>query len=400
VATTDPPARLPGRHFLFVPGPTNVPDRVLRAMDRPMEDHRSSAFPALVRPILEDLKTLFKTASGQPFVFAATGTGGWEAALANTRSPGDRVLAVRNGQFSYGFAESARRHGLSVDVIDVPWGEGVPPDQVAAALEADVAHEIKGVLVVYNETTTGVRSDLAALREAIDGVGHPALLYVDAVSAIASLPFEMDAWGVDLVVTGSQKGLALPPGLGIVCASQKALACVEGATCPRSFFDFTDMMKANATGYFPYTPPISLLFGLRESLAMLFEEGLDTVYARHHRLATGVRAAVAAWGLELCARKPEWFSDSVSAVMVPPGINGADVVDVAFRRYNLSLGGGLGQVAGKVFRIGHMADVNELMVLGALSGVEMAMADVGIDVPLGSGVAAAAAHYRGTATAL
>lgn len=397
---TNPAPRLPGRHFLFVPGPTNVPDRVLRAMDRPMVDHRSSAWPQILPPILAGLKELFGTADGQPFVFAATGTGGWEAALVNTCSPGDRVLAIRNGQFSNGFAEAARRHGLAVETIDVPWGEGVPPERVAAVLEADGAHGIKGVLAVYNETATGVRSDLAALRGAIDAVGHPALLYVDGVSAIASLPFEMDAWGVDLAITGSQKGLALPPGLGIVVASQKALARVGSATCARSYFDFTDMAKANATGYFPYTPPIALLFGLQESLTMLFEEGLEAVYARHLRIATGVRAAVAAWGLGLCARRPEWYSDTVSTVVVPPGTDATAVVDVAFRRYNLSLGGGLGELAGKAFRIGHMGDINDLMVLGALAGAEMAMADAGLDVTPASGVVAAAAHFRQTAAPL
>jgi alanine-glyoxylate transaminase/serine-glyoxylate transaminase/serine-pyruvate transaminase len=386
-------ARLPGRHFLFVPGPTNVSDRVLRAMDRPMEDHRSSAFPALLRPLLEDLKKVFRTAGGQVFVFAATGTGGWEASLVNTRSPGDRLLGVRNGHFSHGFIECARRHGLTVDVVDVAWGDAAPPEQVEEALRADAAHEIKGVLVVHNETATGVTSDVAAVRRAIDAAGHPALLYVDAVSSLASIPFEFDAWGVDLVITGSQKGLGLPPGLGIVCASQRALAAMPDARCSRSFFDFGDMARANAGGYFPYTPALSLLFGLRESLDILFEEGLDNVFARHRRLAEGVRAAVAAWGLATCARRREWCSDSVTAVLVPDGVDGAEVVDLAFRRYNLSLGGGLGQVAGKVFRIGHMGDLNELMVLGALAGVEMAMRDAGITVALGGGVGAAAEVY-------
>jgi alanine-glyoxylate transaminase/serine-glyoxylate transaminase/serine-pyruvate transaminase len=397
VAIPDSLSRLPGRHFLFVPGPTNVAERVQRAMDRPMEDHRSSAFPTLVQPIMEQLKALFGTATGQPFIFAATGTGGWEASLVNTRSPGDRVLAVRNGYFSNGYAETARRHGLAIETIDVAWGEGVPADRVADALAADAAHGIRGVLAVYNETATGVRSDIAALRQAIDGAGHPALLYVDAVSATASLPFEMDTWGVDLVVTGSQKGLGLPAGLGIVCASQKALAELPSARCARSFFDFGDMMRSNAGGYFPYTPALALLFGLQESLAILFEEGLDKVYARHRRLAAGVRAAVASWGLELCARQPECWSDSVSAVVVPGGSDATEVVDIAFRRYNLSLGAGLGQLAGKVFRIGHLGDLNELMVLGALGGTEMAMADAGIGVEIGAGVAAAAASFRQTA---
>lgn len=397
MARPDSLANLPGRHFLFVPGPSNIPERVLRAMDRPAEDHRSSAFPSFIRPLLDDLRTLFATTEGQPFVFAATGTGGWEAGLVNTRSPGDRVLAVRNGHFSQGFAESARRHGLQVDVIDVEWGEAAPPDLVEAALQGDRAHEIKGVLVVHNETATGVTSDVAAIRRAIDAAGHPALLYVDAVSSLACMPFEFDAWGVDIAVTGSQKGLGLPPGLGVVCASPRALAATGSARCARSFFDFADMAKANAAGYFPYTPPTALLFGLGASLDLLLEEGLPAVFARHRRIASGVRAAVAAWGLEMCASHPDSYSDSVSAVLVPEGTSGADVVDLAFRRYNLSLGGGLGRTAGKLFRIGHMGDVNDLMVLGALAGAEMAMRDAGIDVGLGTGVAAAAGLYRSTA---
>jgi alanine-glyoxylate transaminase/serine-glyoxylate transaminase/serine-pyruvate transaminase len=393
MAPPDSLAHLPGRHFLFVPGPTNVSDRVLRAMARPSEDHRSSAFPGLAKPLLEDLKKVFRTGDGQVFVFAATGTGGWEASLVNTRSPGDRLLAIRNGQFSNGFVDLAGRHGLAVDTIDVEWGDAAPPDRVEEALLADATHEIKGVLVVHNETATGVTSDVAAVRRAIDAAGHPALLYVDTVSGLASIPFEFDAWGVDLAIAGSQKGLGLPAGLGLVCASQRALAAMSDATCHRSFFDFGDMAKANAGGYFPYTPALSLLFGLRESLDTLFEEGLDNVLARHHRLAGGVRAAVSAWGLTTCARRPEWCSDSVTAVMVPEGTDGAAVVDIAFRRHNLSLGGGLGRVAGKLFRIGHMGDLNELMVLGALAGVEMAMREAGIGVTLGSGVAAAAEHY-------
>lgn len=394
MAAPDSLSHLPGRHFLFVPGPTNVPERVRQAMDRPMEDHRSSAFPQLVRPLLDDLKQLVRTADGQAFIFAASGTGGWEAALVNTRSPGDRLLGIRNGHFSNGFVDAARRHGIVVDTIDVDWGEAAPPDRVEAALRADKDHEIAGVLCVHNETATGVTSDLAALRAAIDAAAHPALLYVDGVSAIASIPFEMDAWGVDLVICGSQKGLGLPGGLGIVAASPKALAQVPVARCGRSFFDFTTMAAANATGYFPSTPALSLLFGLRASLDILFDEGLDAVFARHRRLANGVRAAVAAWGLATCSRRPEWCSDSVTAVMVPEGADAARVVDLAFRRYNLSLGAGLGPTAGKLFRIGHMGDLNELMVLGALAGVEMAMRDAGIAISLGSGVAAAAACYE------
>jgi alanine-glyoxylate transaminase/serine-glyoxylate transaminase/serine-pyruvate transaminase len=389
-----------GRNFLFVPGPTNVPDRVLRAMHRAMEDHRSSAFPALASGVLQDVKQVFRSTAGQAFIFPATGTGGWEAALSNTLSPGDRVLASRYGQFSHLWIDLAQRIGLRVDVLDVEWGEGAPLDRIEEALTADKAHEIKGVLVVHNETATGVTSDVAGVRRAMDRAKHPALLYVDGVSSIGSIDFRMDEWGVDLAVTGSQKGLMLPAGLGIVCASPKALARREQAKCARVFFDFGDMIKANATGYFPYTPSLPLLYGLRESIDMLTEEGLDNVYARHHRLAEGVRAAVKAWGLELCARAPKWNSDTVSAIMVPPGFNGADVIDIAFRRYDLALGAGLARMAGKLFRIGHLGDLNELMLLGALAGSEMAMRDVGIKVTPGSGVAAAAEFYRANAKQL
>src|SRR5213595_3805131 len=391
---------MPGRNFLFVPGPTNVPERILRAMNRAMEDHRSSAFPELATGLFRDLKQVFQTTTGQPFIFPATGTGGWEAALVNTLSPGDRLLAPRYGQFSHLWIDLAQRHGMRVDIIDVEWGEGAPVDRIEAILSQDRQHEIKGVLIVHNETATGVTSDLGAVRRAIDAAQHPALLYVDGVSSIGSIDFRMDEWKVDLAVTGSQKGLMLPAGLGIVCASPKALAAREQARCPRVFFDFGDMIRANATGYFPYTPSIPMLYSLRESLAMIMEEGLDNIFARHHRLADGVRAAVRAWGLKLCAKAPKWYSDTVSAIMIPEGTNGADVIDVAFRRYNLALGAGLARMAGKLFRIGHLGDLNELMLLGALAGAEMAMRDVGIKVTPGSGVAAAAEFYRGTAKPL
>lgn len=324
----------------------------------------------------------------------------WEAALVNTLSTGDRLLAVRGGQFGHLFIDSARRLGYNLDVIETEWGAPVPPDLIEEALSADTAHEIKGVLVVHNETATGVTSDIPGVRRAMDDAGHPALLYVDGVSSIASLDFRMDEWGVDLAITGSQKGFMLPAGLGLIAASQKALAARANARCARVFFDFGDMITANASGYFPYTPALTLLYGLRESLDMLLEEGLDAVYARHHRLAEGCRAAVRAWGLELCAREPRWYSDTVSAVMVPEGIDGARVIDVAFRRYDLALGAGLNKVAGKLFRIGHLGDLNELMLLGALAGVEMAMRDVGIDVTPGSGVAAAQEYFRSTAAPL
>jgi alanine-glyoxylate transaminase/serine-glyoxylate transaminase/serine-pyruvate transaminase len=391
---------MPGRNFLFVPGPTNTPDRILRAMHRAMEDHRSSDFPALAAPVLENLKQIFKTTSGQAFIFPASGTGAWEASLGNTLSPGDKVLAARFGMFSHLWIDMAQRFGLEVEVLDAEWGEGAPIERYHAALAADKGHQIKAVLFTHNETATGVTSDVAGMRKALDDTGHPALLMVDGVSSIASIDFRMDEWGVDLAVCGSQKGLMLPAGLGIVCASQKALACYDRARLPRCFFDFGDMRKANATGYFPYTPSLPMLYGLRESLEMLAEEGLDNLFARHHRLAEGTRAAVKAWGLELCAREPRWYSDTVSAILVPPGINGAEVIDVAYRRYNLALGAGLARMAGRLFRIGHLGDLNELMLLGAIAGAEMAMRDVGMKVTPGSGVAAASEYWRSTAPPL
>jgi alanine-glyoxylate transaminase / serine-glyoxylate transaminase / serine-pyruvate transaminase len=389
-----------GRNFLFVPGPTNVPDRVLRAMHRAMEDHRSSDFPSLAAPAFEGLKKIFKTQSGQPFIFPASGTGAWEAALSNTLSPGDKVVAARFGMFSHLWIDMAQRLGLDVQVLEAEWGEGAPVERYQEVLAGDKGHRIKAVLFTHNETATGVTSDVAAMRRALNDTRHPALLMVDGVSSIASIDFRMDEWGVDLAVTGSQKGLMLPAGLGIVCASQKALSLYDQARLPRVFFDFGDMRKANATGYFPYTPSLPMLYGLRESIAMLLEEGLDNVFARHHRLAEGTRRAVKAWGLELCAKKPKWNSDTVTAIMVPAGVNGAEVIDIAYRRYNLALGAGLARMAGKLFRIGHLGDLNELMLLGAIAGAEMAMRDVGMEIELGSGVAAAQEYWRGTAQPL
>jgi alanine-glyoxylate transaminase / serine-glyoxylate transaminase / serine-pyruvate transaminase len=365
-----------------------------------MEDHRSSDFPSLAAPIFEDLKKVFKTTSGQPFLFPASGTGAWEASLSNTLSPGDRVLAARFGMFSHLWIDMAQRLGLDVEVLDAEWGEGAPIEQYQEALAGDSSHRIKAVLFTHNETATGVTSDVAGIRRALNETRHPALLMVDGVSSIASIDFRMDEWGVDLAVTGSQKGFMLPAGLGIVCASQKALGLYDQARLPRVFFDFGDMRKANETGYFPYTPSLPMLYGLQESIAMLLEEGLENVFARHHRLAEGTRLAVKAWGLELCARAPKWNSDTVTAIMVPPGINGAEVIDVAYRRYNLALGAGLARMAGKLFRIGHLGDLNELMLLGALAGAEMAMRDVGVKVTPGSGVAAAQEYWRSTSAPL
>jgi alanine-glyoxylate transaminase / serine-glyoxylate transaminase / serine-pyruvate transaminase len=373
---------------------------VLRAMHRAMEDHRSSDFPALAAPVLEDLKKIFQTSSGQAFLFPASGTGAWEASLSNTLSPGDKVLAARFGMFSQLWIDMAQRLGLQVEILDAEWGEGAPLERYHEALAQDGSHRIKAVLFTHNETATGVTSDVAGIRRVLNDTRHPALLMVDGVSSIASIDFRMDEWGVDLAVTGSQKGFMLPAGLGIVCASQKALGQYEQAKLPRVFFDFGDMRKANATGYFPYTPSLPMLYGLRESIAMLLEEGLENVFARHHRLAEGARLAVEAWGLELCARSPKWNSDTVTAIMVPSGINAAEVIDVAYRRYNLALGAGLARMAGRLFRIGHLGDLNELMLLGAIGGAEMAMRDVGMKVTPGSGVAAAQEYWRGTAAPL
>ncbi len=388
-----------GRHFLHVPGPTNVPDRILNAMRVPMEDHRSAVFPNLALPLFDSLRKLFKTAAGTPFIFPATGTGAWEAVLVNTLSLGDRVLCPRFGQFSHLWSDLAKRHGLDVVIQDEDWGNGASPERIHDALKEDTAHAIKAVMVVQNETATGVTSDIAAVRRAIDAAGHPALLFVDGVSSIGSIDFRMDEWGVDGAITGSQKGLMLPAGLGICCVSNKALEAGKNARSNdrlrRCFFDFDDMIRSNKDGYFPYTPSIPLLYGLRESLAMLFEEGLENVFARHRLLAGGVRAAVLeGWGLKLCARDPKWYSDTVSAVMMPAGFDGGDVIRRAFKRYNLALGSGLSQVAGKLFRIGHLGDLNELMCLAAVTGAEMSMRDVGIEVKPGSGAAAAEEHYR------
>ncbi|MBW2715295.1 MAG: aminotransferase class V-fold PLP-dependent enzyme [Deltaproteobacteria bacterium] len=388
-----------GRHFLFIPGPTNVPERVLRNLSRSMEDHRGAAFPEFSKPLLADMKKLFKTEDGEVFIFPSSGTGVWEATLLNTLAPEDRVLASRFGTFSHLWIDMCERLGLKVDALEVEWGEGVPLDRYRAVLERDEQHEIRAVLACHNETATGVTSNLAGIREILDDLKHPALLFVDGVSSIGSLDFRMDEWGVDCAVTGSQKGLMLPAGLGIVGVSQKALEARKRAGLRRCYFDFEDMRNLNADGWFPYTPALGLLYGLRESLDMLFEEGLDNVFARHHRLAEGVRAAVRGWGLSLCAKSPEWESDTVSAIFVPEGCDAKAVIHNAYHTYNLSLGAGLMQLAGKVFRIGHLGDLNDLMCLGAISGVEMAMRDAGISIEPGSGVAAAQESYRKAAAA-
>ncbi len=387
---------MPGRNFLFIPGPTNIPERVRRAMDVPLEDHRRVDYPQSVLPLFEDLKKVFKTTTGKIFIYASSGTGGWEAAITNTLSPGDKVLQAGIGQFSHLWAELCRRLGLEVQVVECEWGTGVPLDQYRAILAADKQHQIKAVLATHNETATGVTSDIHGVRKILDELRHPALLYVDGVSSIGCLDFRMDEWGVDLAVAGSQKGFMLPTGLGIVGASQKALAASKTATMRRAYFDFDDMLRMNEGGWFPYTPAMTLIHGLREAVNMLLEEGLENVYARHHRFGEAVRLAVAAWNLKLCAKEPKLYSDTVSTICVPEGIDSGKVVAHAYQRYNLSLGGGLAQLAGKVFRIGHLGDLNELMIVSAIAGTEMVLRDCGVMVTPGSGVAAAQEYLRGS----
>ena len=384
-----------GRNFLFVPGPTNVPDRILRAMAVASEDHRSPDFPALTRACIDGLKPVFKTTTAHPILFPSSGTGCWEAALTNCLNPGAKVLIARFGQFSHLWADMCRRLGFEVELLETPWGEGAPVDRYLAALDSDRQHRIKAVLVCQNETATGVTSDVPAIRRAMDSVKHPALLFVDAVSALASIDFRMDEWRVDVCISGSQKGLMLPAGLGIACVSQKALEVAKGTTSRRCYFDFGDMVAANSSGYFPYTPSLQMMYALRESLQMLAEEGLENVFRRHRYLADGARAAVMqGWQLKLCAAEPRWYSDTVTAVLVPEGVDAAAVIARAYKRYNLSLGAGLSKVAGKLFRIGHLGDLNELMLLGAIAGSEMAMLDLGMSIEPGSGTAAAQTFWR------
>jgi len=384
-----------GRNFLFVPGPTNIPDRIMRAMMVSMEDHRSPKFPELSAQLFPKLKKVFRTEHGTPFIFPSSGTGCWEAAITNTLSPGDKVLAARFGQFSHLWIEMCLKHGLDVEIVDCEWGTGIPSAKFAEILANDKNQEIKAVLACHNETATGVTSSISEVRWALNECDHPALLFVDAVSSLGSLDFKFDEWGVDMAVTGSQKGFMLPAGLGILCASKKALDKTKSAKSSRSYFDLTDMVNSNATGYFPYTPALSLLYGLAEALNMIEEEGLDNIVKRHHYLAEGVRRAVIdGWQLDLCAKDPKWYSDTVSAIIVPEGFNGSDVISRAYKRYNLSLGAGLSKVAGKLFRIGHLGDMNEVHLMAAIAGAEMAMLDTGIKVIPGSGVAAASEYWR------
>ncbi len=366
----------PGRHFLQIPGPTNVPDRVQRAMHAAVMDHRGPDFARLGKDVLEGMKSIFRT-SGKVIIFPSSGSGGWEAAIVNTLSPGDKVLMYETGQFATLWQQVAHRHGLNVEFVPVDWRHGVDPADVARRLGDDRNHALKAVMVVHNETSTGVTSRIPEIRKAIDAANHPALFMIDAVSSLASCELNQDAWQVDVVVSGSQKGLMLPPGLAFNSVSEKALAANKTARLSRSYWDWQQMLKDNATGYFPYTPATTLLYGLREAIAMLHEEGLDNVFARHSRHAAATRAAVEAWGLENLALDPREYSSSVTAVMMPPGQDADHFRRVVLENYDMSLGTGLGKLKGRVFRIGHLGDFNDLTLMGTLAGVEMGLRAVG-----------------------
>jgi alanine-glyoxylate transaminase/serine-glyoxylate transaminase/serine-pyruvate transaminase len=379
---------------VFIPGPTNIPEALRRAIDFPTIDHRSPIFMEMLKPALDGVKRILKTRHGEAIILPATGTGAWEAAVANTLSPGDTVLAARHGAFSHRWINLCGRHGLDVQVIEEEWGHGSPSDQFERALKADRAHAIRAVLVTHNETSTGVRSDIAAVRRALDAANHPAMLFVDGVSSIASMDFRMDEWGVDIAITSSQKGFMLPAGLAVLGISPKAKEAMAAAKCSRCFFDLRDMLSANENGGFPYTPPVNLIRGLDASICLLEVEGLESVFKRHSRIAKGVREAVAAWGLGLCAKEPQLYSDTVSAVVTPPGFDATRIVNHAASKYGVAFGVGLGKVAGKVFRIAHLGSMTDVMALSGIATAEMVMVDLGLPIRLGAGVAAAQEHYR------
>jgi alanine-glyoxylate transaminase/serine-glyoxylate transaminase/serine-pyruvate transaminase len=379
----------PGRPFLQIPGPTLVPERIVRAMAQPIIDHRGPKFSALVHECLDGLKTVFQTRAGHIVLYPGSGTGAWEAALVNTLSPGDRVLACVNGHFSNGFARTAAAYGIDCERLELAYGDGVPAGLVEEHLRRDQAREIRAVLVVHNETSTGVTSDIPGIRAAVDRAGHPALLLVDTVSSLASIDFRLDEWGVDVALTGPQKGLMLPPGMAILAVSERAVAASEKARCPRAYWDWQPVLDRNRRGEYPYTPATVLLFGLREAIAMLTEEGLGNVFARHRRLAEACRRAVRGMGLEILCRNPAEYSSTLTAVIMPPGLDSDAFIQHASRRLDMSLGIGLGAVKGKVFRIGHLGSLNELDLLGGLAGVEMMLKEFGVPVTLGRGLGAA-----------
>jgi len=378
---------MPGRDFLQIPGPTNIPERVLRAMDRPIVDHRGPEFARLVRGLLPDVARVFGTEHGRIAIFPTSGTGAWEAALVNTLAPGDRVLTFDHGHFASLFTRAAQNLGMRTEDVPLDWRRPIPGQVVEDVLRNNA--DVRAVLVVHNETSTGVRNDIGAVRRAMDAAGSDALLIVDTVSSLASTEFRFDDWNVDVALTGSQKGLMLPPGLGLVCIGSRALAASERGGSPRSFFDWRTVLRENEAGFFPYTPATLTLFGLRAALDMLFEEGLPTVYARHRRLATTVRAAVRAWDREVYCLDEDAASDTLTGVVMPAGTDSGAVIAKARDRFGLALGVGLGKVKGLLLRIGHLGSLNELEVLATIAGVEMALAESGVDIRLGSGVEAA-----------
>ncbi len=379
---------------IFIPGPSNTPDVLKAAMNISNFDHRAPDFADDYIPLLNDLKKVFKTETGQVLLFSATGTGGWEGAISNTLCAGDKVLIARYGMFSQRWIDLCQRFGLDVEVVDCEWGTGAPIEEFGRRLCADTQGHIKAVLVTHNETATAVKSDVHGVRKVMDTANHNALLMVDAVSSLASMEFRMDDWGVDIAITGAQKGFMLNTGLAIVGVSPKAMQATKTATLPRCFFDFNDMANANAIGSYPYTPPVQLFNGLRASVNLLLNEGMDNVYARHHRIAEGVRAAVVAWGLDLCAQTPDLYSDTVTAIMVPQGKDANLITQHAYKAYGVSFGGGLGQMAGKLFRIGHLGAMTDVMALSGIATAEMVMVDLGYDIKLGSGVAEAQQIYQ------
>ncbi|HYI68837.1 MAG TPA: aminotransferase class V-fold PLP-dependent enzyme [Skermanella sp.] len=379
-----------GRHFLQIPGPTNVPDRILRAMDRPTIDHRGPEFAKLGQEVLEGIKPIFGTT--QPvIIYPASGTGAWEAAIVNTLSPGDKVLMFETGHFATLWRSLAQRFGIETEFVPGDWRHGVDAGAVEAKLREDSGHVIKAVMVVHNETSTGVTTRIPLVRQAIDRAGHPALLLVDTISSLGSIDYRHDEWGVDVTVAGSQKGLMLPPGLSFNAVSEKALAASSNNRMPRSYWDWQDMLKPNQNGFFPYTPATNLLYGLREAVAMLMEEGMSNVFARHDRHAEATRRAVRAWGLEILCAEPAEYSSALTAVMVPEGHDADELRRVILNRFDMSLGAGLARLAGKVFRIGHLGDFNDLSLAGTLAGVEMGLSVAGI--PHNSGGLNAAMRY-------
>jgi alanine-glyoxylate transaminase/serine-glyoxylate transaminase/serine-pyruvate transaminase len=382
----------PGRHFLQIPGPTNIPDRILRAMDRPTIDHRSAEFARLAHECLEGMKAIFKMNRGHVFIYPASGTGAWEAAIVNTFSPGERALMFETGHFAWLWRGVAENFGLVVDFVPGDWRHGVDPATVETKLIEDTRHEIKAVICVHNETSTGVTSRIGDVRRAMDAAKHPAMLIVDVISSLASTDYRQDEWRVDVTVAGSQKGLMLPPGLSFNAVSEKALSVSRTAKLPRAFWSWENMLQPNQSGFFPYTPATNLLFGLREAISMLVkEEGLENVFRRHYRHAEATRCAVRAWGLELLCQEPKEYSNSLTAVLMPEGFDEAGFRDLVLENFNLSLGAGLGKMKGRAFRIGHLGDFNDLMLCGTLCGIEMGLGKSG--VPFRSGGVGAAMDY-------